>query len=79
MGAGELVNLCKTALASAVMGLCVRAVLETAAPLLPAGKLGELACLALCAGLGAALYFALALLLRVDEARMAVSLVKKKK
>ena len=79
LGAGELVNLCKTALASAVMGLCVRAVLETAAPLLPAGKLGELACLALCAGLGAALYFALALLLRVDEARMAVSLVKKKK
>ena len=61
------------------MGLCVRAVLEAASPLLPAGKLGELACLALCAGLGAALYFALALLLRVDEARMAVSLVKKKK
>ena len=79
LGAGELVNLCKTALASAVMGLCVRAVLEAASPLLPAGKLGELACLALCTGLGAALYFALALLLRVDEARMAVSLVKKKK
>ena len=79
LGAGELVNLCKTALASAVMGLCVRAVLEAASPLLPAGKLGELACLALCTGLGAALYFALALLLRVAEARMAVSLVKKKK
>ena len=34
-------------------------------------------CLALCTGLGVVLYFVLALLLRVREARLVVSLIRK--
>ena len=47
------------------------------APLLPAGKAGEVLCLGACAGLGAVLYFVLALLLRVEEAELAVSLIRR--
>lgn len=72
-----LLDLCKMALSSAAMGACVWAALERLSPLLPAGKLGELACLGAGAALGVILYFALALLLRVDEARLAVSFIKK--
>ncbi|MCI9156084.1 MAG: murein biosynthesis integral membrane protein MurJ [Lawsonibacter sp.] len=75
LNAGALWNLLKMALASAVMGLCVWTALGAAAPRLPGGKPGELISLALSAGLGAVLYFLLALLLRVDEAKMAVSLI----
>ena len=72
-----LANLGKAALAAAAMGLCVRAAQEGLTPLLPAGKMGEALCLALCAGLGVVLYFVLALLLRVREARLVVSLIRK--
>lgn len=72
-----LLDLGKMLLAAAVMGACVRYALGGLGTLLPAGKLGELACLAACAALGVALYFLLALLLRVDEAGLCVSLVKK--
>ena len=72
-----LFNLAKTAIAAAVMGLCVRAALAAAAPLLPAGKGGEALCLGLCAVLGVVLYFALALALGVDEAGLCAALVKK--
>ena len=63
--------------AAAVMGLCVRWSLGELALLLPAGKAGEVLALGLCAALGAALYFVLALILGVDEAGLCVSLVKK--
>ncbi len=72
-----LADLGKAALAAAAMGLCVQAVQKGLTPLLPAGKMGEALCLALCAGLGVVLYFVLALLLRVREARLVVSLIRK--
>ena len=74
-----LAGLAKMALAAAGMGLCVSAVLGPLSARLPGGKLGETLALGLCAGLGAALYFALTLLLRVEEAGLALSLVKKGK
>ena len=72
-----LADLGKAALAAAAMGLCVQAVQKGLTPLLPAGKMGEALCLALCAGLGVVLYFVLAFLLRVREARLVVSLIRK--
>ena len=73
-----LLDMVKMLLAAAVMGACVWSVLGVLPALLPGGKLGELLCLGLCAGLGAALYFLLALLLRVDEVKLVVSLVRRK-
>ena len=70
-------NLVKMALAALVMGLCVRAALGMLAPLLPADKLGEVACLGVCGALGVVLYFFLALVLRVDEAGLCIFFVKK--
>ena len=70
-------DLLKMALAAGGMGLCVRYALGALGELLPAGKPGELICLAVCAALGAVLYFLLALLLRVDEAGLCVTLAKK--
>ena len=74
---GALLDLLKMALAALVMGLCVSWTLGAISPLLPAGKLGELFCLGACAALGVVLYFLLALILRVDEAGLCVTLVKK--
>lgn len=70
-------NLGRMALAALVMGLCVRTLPGLLPGALPAGKTGELLCLGLCAMTGVALYFALALILRVDEARLCAELVKK--
>ena len=72
-----LADLGKMLLAAALMGGCVWKALGLLTSSLPAGKLGELICLGTCGALGVALYFALALLLRVDEARLCVTLVKK--
>ena len=74
----DLLDLGKMLLAAAVMGGFVWRIAEGLPLILPGGKLGELLCLGLCAGLGVALYFLLALLLRADEARLALSLIKKK-
>ena len=68
----------KMALAALVMGLCVRLALGALGGLLPAGKPGELLSLGLCALGGAALYFALALAMGLEEAKLAVSLVRMK-
>lgn len=73
----DLAGLAKMALAAAVMGLCAGRLSGTLAPLLPAGKPGELLCLGLCAPAGVVLYFLLTLALRVEETRLCVSLVKK--
>lgn len=75
----SLMDLGKMALSALIMGLCVRFALGAASPLFPAGKLGELLALGLCALLGVALYFTFALLLGLDEAKLALSLVRRNK
>lgn len=75
--AGASRDLGKMTLAAGVMGVCVWAAQSAFTPLLPAGKAGELLCLGLCALLGVVLYFLLALILRVEEAELCVSMVKK--
>ena len=77
MSGSIFLDLMKMALAAAVMGLCVWKLLGGLTPLLPGGKMGELLCLGLCALAGAVLYFILTLFLQVEEAKLAVSLVKK--
>ena len=64
-------------LAAAGMGGCVWGALRALEPFLPIGKPGEILALTLCAGLGVFLYFLLSLFLRVEEAGLCVSLVKK--
>ena len=73
----SLADFGKMALAALVMGLYVSFALGALAPLLPAGKAGETLCLGLCVLLGAALYFVLTLLLRVEEAKIFVRLIKR--
>lgn len=77
LNGGVLPDLAKMTLAAAAMGLCVRTALGALTPLLPTGKLGEALCLAACAALGAVLYFVLTLIMRVDEAKMVISLARK--
>lgn len=72
----SLSELGRMALAALVMGLCVSLALGALAPLLPTGKAGELLCLGFCVLLGAGLYFALTLVLRVEEAGLCISAVK---
>ena len=67
----------KMALSAAGMGVCAGGVLQGASALLPPGKGGELLCLCLCVGTGAAVYFLLTWVLGVEEARLSLSLVKK--
>ena len=73
-----LLDLGKMVLAAAGMGLCVQFMAGRLSILLSGGKLGELVTLGLCALAGAALYFLLALVLRVEEAGAVLALVKKK-
>ena len=54
-------------LATILMALAVFALGRWLTPLLPGGKLGELLLLGLCAGVGVAVYFAAAALLRLPE------------
>ena len=68
-------DLCKMTLAAAVMGLCVWKLQGVFAAHLPGGKKGELLVLGLSALSGVVLYFLLALLLRVEEARLMLSMV----
>ena len=74
---GAVRNLAKMALAALVMGLCVWSGLGALSRAVPEGKLGEILCLVLCASGGAALYFLLTLALRVKEAGLCLSLMKK--
>lgn len=71
-----LLDLLKMLTAAVVMGLCAALVLSGLTAVLPAGKLGELLCLGLCALSGLAVYFLLALALGLNEARLSLSLVK---
>ena len=76
--AAQALDNLKAVLAAAGMGLCVQLMVGRLSILLSGGKLGELVTLGLCALAGAALYFLLALILRVEEAGAVLSLVKKK-
>ena len=63
-------------LAAAAMGLCAAGALAGLEAILPGGKLGELLALGGCALAGMAVYFVLALVLGLDEARLSVRWVK---
>lgn len=71
-----VLDLVKMAAAALAMGLCAHLVLTGLTPLLPGGKLGELLCLGLCALAGVAVYFLLALVLGLQEARLTANLIK---
>ena len=64
-------------LAAAGMALVVWLARDALAAALPAGKMGELVLLGACAALGAAVYFLLAGLLRLEEMELARSFWKK--
>ena len=72
--AGDFV---KMLLAAAATGLCAAGALGGLEALLPAGKAGELLCLGLCALLGAAVYFLLALAMGLGEARLCLVWIKR--
>jgi len=83
-GAGVLsrdmvLDLLKMLCAAALMGLCAYGALAWLTGVLPAGKMGELLALGLCAAFGAAVYFLLSWILRLPEAKLISSLVKKRK
>ena len=71
-----VLDLVKMAAAALAMGLCAHLVLTGLTPLLPGGKAGELLCLGLCALAGVAVYFLLALVLGLQEARLTTNLIK---
>lgn len=73
---GMVTDLVKMIAASLAMGLCAGAVLSALTSILPAGKLGELVCLGLCALAGLIVYFLLVLILGVQEAKLSVNLIK---
>ena len=69
-------DLIKMAAAAAATGICAWLVLRGLSPLLPGGKLGELLSLGLCALAGVAVYFLLALVFGLQEAKLSVNLIK---
>ena len=69
-------DLMKMVFCSAAMGLCAFLALSWAGIFLPAGKVGETIALGLCAFAGVVVYFLLALVLGLGEARMSLSLIK---
>ena len=71
-----LVDLLKMLAAAVVMGLCAGAVLSGLSTMLPVGKLGELLTLGLCALAGLAVYFLLAVILNLQEAKLSLNLIK---
>jgi len=79
LGGGMAADLMKMLLAAFLMGLCAHGVLAGLEYVLPAGKMGELLALGLCALSGLAVYFLLALALGLSEARLVFSLFKRKR
>lgn len=72
-------DLVKMLLATLVMGLCARGVLDLLTAVLPAGKPGELLSLGLCALAGVAVYGVLSVVLRIPEAALVLSFLKRGK
>ena len=79
LGGGMTADLLKMLAAAAVMGLCAHGVLGVLELALPAGKVGELLSLGLCALFGLAVYFLMAVLLGLQEAKLVISLFTKRK
>ena len=79
LGGGMTADLLKMLAAAAVMGLCAHGVLGVLEMALPAGKVGELLSLGLCALFGLAVYFLMAVLLGLQEAKLVISLFTKRK
>ena len=71
-----VLDLIKMAAAAVATGLCAWLVLNGLSSLLPGGKLGELLSLGLCALAGVAVYFLLALVFGLQEAKLSVKLLK---
>lgn len=69
-------DLVKMLLCTVVMGLCAWGVLAAAKGVLPAGKLGELVSIGVCALSGGAVYFLTAAALGLEEAKMAGTVLK---
>jgi putative peptidoglycan lipid II flippase len=70
-------DLLKMLLAAVVMGACARGACDLTAALLGAGKLALLVSLGAGACVGLVVYFAVCAVLRLEEAGMAVGLVKR--
>ena len=68
----------KMLLAAVLTGLCAAGLLAVLPGVLPGGKLGELLALGLCALAGLTVYFLMALVLGLDEARTVVALVRRR-
>ena len=77
LGGGFLWELGKMLLSAAVMWVVVTVLGGVVTPLLPAGRMGLLLSLGTSAAAGLLVYFAAAYLLRIREARLAVTLFKK--
>ena len=71
-----VLDLVKMAVAASATGVCAWLALRGLSPLLPGGKLGELVSLGLCALAGVAVYFLLALVFGLQEAKLSVNLLK---
>ncbi|MGE4276515.1 MAG: murein biosynthesis integral membrane protein MurJ [Lawsonibacter sp.] len=72
-------DLVKMLLAALAMGLCAGQVLSVLSGVLPAGKLGELVSLGVCALSGLAVYALLTLALGIQEAKLSLSFIKNRK
>ena len=73
------IDLLKMLAASVVMALCANWTRQGINGLLPVGKLSDLIALGLCALVGVIVYFVLALVLRIQEATLTLSLFKRGK
>ena len=73
---GMVADLIKMVAASALMGLCAHLALTVLTAVLPANKLGELVSLGLCAVAGLAVYFLLAVVFRLQEAKLTLDMIK---
>lgn len=77
LSGGFMVDLLKMLICALLMAAVVLGLMQGVETLLPAGKLGLIFELGVCAGMGLAVYFAAAYLLKLEEARMSVDLVKR--
>ena len=73
---GMVLDFAKMTAAALVMGACAAGVLALSASLLPAGKVGELVSLGLCALSGLAVYFLLAVVFGLQEAALSISMLR---
>jgi putative peptidoglycan lipid II flippase len=73
---GMVLDVIKMTAAALIMGVCAGGVLSLSASLLPAGKVGELMSLGLCALSGLAVYFLLSVVFGLQEAKLSISMFR---